>query len=268
MWRQLKVREHMMSFLKAGLLLSLCRSYGCASTKCRFCHCDNVYLDVGSNIGVQVRKVYEPEKFPNAAVLPIFDERFGKNREKVCSVGFEPNPVHSGELLTIQSAYRERGLNVHFFTRTAVGVKDTRMNFYLDTAVKHKHWSASLYKHDGIRKNFKPLKVKVMNLANFINNEFNSTARLVMKMDIEGAEYVVLPSLLRSGAFCKLDVLFIEWHDHMNPRSSKWTSKSLRRELLSKTQMTSGCGVTVLDLDDEDFAKSSTRLIPLRHLQR
>ena len=138
------------------------------------------------------------------------------------------------------------------------------MDFYLDTAKKHNHWSASLYKHHGIRKNVKPLKVKVINLATFINTEFNPGARLVMKMDIEGAEYVVLPSMLSSGAFCRLDVLFIEWHDNMNPKSNKWTSKSLRRALLARTQITTGCQVTVLDLDDEDYAKSSTTLVPLR----
>ena len=28
--------------------------------------CSSVYLDVGSNIGVQIRKLYEPHKYPNS----------------------------------------------------------------------------------------------------------------------------------------------------------------------------------------------------------
>ncbi len=40
--------------------------------------CYHVYLDVGSNVGVQVRKLYEPELYPQAAVKPVFDEAFGK----------------------------------------------------------------------------------------------------------------------------------------------------------------------------------------------
>ena len=39
--------------------------------------CDSVYLDVGTNIGVQLRKLYEPHKYPGAPVLRIFDEVFG-----------------------------------------------------------------------------------------------------------------------------------------------------------------------------------------------
>ena len=39
--------------------------------------CYHVYLDVGSNIGIQVRKLFEPEKYPGAKVLPIYDAVFG-----------------------------------------------------------------------------------------------------------------------------------------------------------------------------------------------
>ena len=40
--------------------------------------CRHVYLDVGSNIGVQVRKLYQPELYPGAVVLPVFKEAFGR----------------------------------------------------------------------------------------------------------------------------------------------------------------------------------------------
>ena len=40
--------------------------------------CYHVYLDVGSNIGVQVRKLYQPGFYPGAGVLKVFQEAFGK----------------------------------------------------------------------------------------------------------------------------------------------------------------------------------------------
>ena len=40
--------------------------------------CYHVYLDLGSNRGVQIRKLYEPALFPHAKVLHIFDKYFGK----------------------------------------------------------------------------------------------------------------------------------------------------------------------------------------------
>ena len=61
--------------------------------------CRYVYLDVGSNIGIQIRKLFEPAKYPEASVHKIFDEYFGnlshRNRAGVCAVGFEPNPNHA-----------------------------------------------------------------------------------------------------------------------------------------------------------------------------
>ena len=39
--------------------------------------CYHVYLDVGSNIGDQVRKLYQPEHFPNAGIINQFRLAFG-----------------------------------------------------------------------------------------------------------------------------------------------------------------------------------------------
>ena len=36
--------------------------------------CRHVFLDMGTNTDVQIRKLYEPHLFPNASVLPIFDK--------------------------------------------------------------------------------------------------------------------------------------------------------------------------------------------------
>ena len=44
--------------------------------------CYHVYLDVGSNIGVQIRKLFEPENYPNATVLQIFNENFSHPQVK------------------------------------------------------------------------------------------------------------------------------------------------------------------------------------------
>ena len=59
-----------------------------------------MYIDVGSNVGVQVRKLYQPHLYPDAPVLKVFDEAFGANRNlsQVCAVGLEPNPKHTERL--------------------------------------------------------------------------------------------------------------------------------------------------------------------------
>ena len=42
--------------------------------------CQHVFLDVGSNIGIQIRKLYEPQLFPGAFILPVFNSLFGNDR--------------------------------------------------------------------------------------------------------------------------------------------------------------------------------------------
>ena len=52
--------------------------------------CKHLYIDMGSNIGVQIRKVYQPEGYPGAKVEPTFNQFFGSNaedRKHVCTIG-------------------------------------------------------------------------------------------------------------------------------------------------------------------------------------
>ena len=39
--------------------------------------CRHVYLDLGTNIGMQIRKLYQPELYPQSPMLPFFDRYFG-----------------------------------------------------------------------------------------------------------------------------------------------------------------------------------------------
>ena len=39
--------------------------------------CRHVYLDVGSNVGVQVRKLFQPELYDKAPIIPAFRTNFG-----------------------------------------------------------------------------------------------------------------------------------------------------------------------------------------------
>ena len=66
--------------------------------------CRHAYLDVGTNIGVQIRKLFEPHKYPGAEVLPIFANLFGPQRCKVCAIGIEPNPRHTLRLNMLKRA--------------------------------------------------------------------------------------------------------------------------------------------------------------------
>ena len=74
--------------------------------------CTAAYLDVGTNIGVQLRKLFEPHRFEGAPVLPVFSAAFGEDRCRVCAVGIEPNPRHARRLDVLESKLTAAGFGV------------------------------------------------------------------------------------------------------------------------------------------------------------
>ena len=114
--------------------------------------CYHLYLDVGSNIGVQIRKLFEPTKYPNANVHSIFTSYFGTPEERknsfegrvVCAVGFEPNSHHTQYLKQLESRYNKCGWRVTFMTETAVSDHKGTARFYTDEAYEHMEWGGGI----------------------------------------------------------------------------------------------------------------------------
>merc|ERR1719238_1904420 len=113
--------------------------------------CRSIFLDVGSNQGVQVRKFYEAEKYPAALMLDSLDTIFGLPAERrapasesgLCVLGFEPNPDHYDKLQAIEDAYQAKGWHAHFY-RVAVWKSEGTMSFQVDGDPEHKDWAAKL----------------------------------------------------------------------------------------------------------------------------
>jgi len=170
--------------------------------------CKKIFLDVGCNIGVNVRKLYEPKKYLGAKLLPFFQRHFGEpawrrspaNHSGLCALGFEPNHDHKDRLKSIEKSYLENGWHVHFypyaawssdghmaFNKTSLrsaGMGDlTKQGAHLSM---HQSSDVVLSKHDMVR---------TVNLADFIDTLPENTVKLML-MDIEGAEYDTLAQLM------------------------------------------------------------------------
>jgi hypothetical protein len=181
--------------------------------------CEHVYLDVGTNLGIQIRKLYEPKYFPGADVLVTYNETFGspEERMKVCTFGFEPNPHWTHKLKRLEQAYRGIGVNILIFTETAAATHSNNLTFYLEPYEKPENheWGASTIKWNN--KGMVPVNVGAIELAHFLNMvrfRRGQTARskVVMKLDIEGAEFQVIPELVVQGSFCAVDYAICEFH--------------------------------------------------------
>merc|ERR1719483_520719 len=94
--------------------------------------CLHVFIDLGSNRGLQIRKLYEPHTFPLAPIQPVYQKFFGKpedrNLQEICSVSFEPNSKHTAHLKNLAASYSTCGIKMLVY-QAGVGHKDTKLRF-------------------------------------------------------------------------------------------------------------------------------------------
>ena len=100
--------------------------------------CEKVFLDLGANIGVTSKKLFEPEKYPKSKIAPYFQKAFGPewlNKSttrltgKLCALGFEPNPRHYERLTALENEYSQKKFNLHFF-HFAISTLDGNVTYY------------------------------------------------------------------------------------------------------------------------------------------
>ena len=178
--------------------------------------CFHVYLDVGSNVGIQVRKLFEPKLYPNAQIISVFDSYFGpidtngKRNNTVCAIGFEPNIHHTKALKDIEQAHKSCGWRSQFYTETAAAHDYGLISFLSDNDLNNLEWGGNIIADQRNSQGTVSGTVKKMRLADYIlervmtrkipesvNMEYPS---VLMKVDIEGSELEVLIDMIVSGA--------------------------------------------------------------------
>jgi len=191
--------------------------------------CYHVYIDVGSHRGIQVRKLYEPKKYPDSKVHPLFDKFFGlpaeRNSSEICTVGFEPDPRYRMDLRLIKSNYGKMGWPIKFFFSAVSDYKGKEKVALRTSGKTLEEWKSTinpnyLMNEDEVRE----YDVNVVHLADYINTHvakrllpraivFDMPPRAIMKINIEGSEGVVVHDLLETKAMLKVSALYIQWYD-------------------------------------------------------
>lgn len=73
-------------------------------------------------------------------------------------------------------------------------------------------WVPPVYDNDQQIDYTKPVVVPCLNFSNWLGKTFATGDDLIVKMDIEGAEYPVLRKMLADDTLRLVSVLYIEWH--------------------------------------------------------
>lgn len=145
-----------------------------------------IYLDCGAHEGVSLRCFRE--SYPDAAAFEVY--------------AFEPNPDIGG-----------CGAYCDHLIKAAVWIRDCSIPFYLPRHKKHSA-SSSLFKkkHTGGLDKKHPISVAAIDFSEWLTAHVPCESHVVVKMNIEGAEYPVLERLLDDGTIGMIGVLYVEWH--------------------------------------------------------
>jgi len=164
--------------------------------------------------------------------------------ESFCVYGMEGNPAFTERLTKLENFITDMNprpvQHVHIFTESVVTATDGPAKLYLDkTSVEQNFWGSSILssQQDAVKSANElnggevfsadvtgitlstMVQSTMLALNEGVSAEDQSGGLLIVKMDVEGAEYQVLKEVAASGVLCKLKemgnrvVLVVEYHN-------------------------------------------------------
>jgi len=133
---------------------------------------------------------------------------------KDCTVYFfEPNPQYANLLKEMENRKDYKII----YRPEAVWIKNEMLSFY----IAKDQWGdvgSTLFadKKEQLELD-RPLRVKALDFAEFLTSNFSEKDYVIVKMDIEGAEYKVIEHLINTQAINLINELWVEWHDMFYP---------------------------------------------------
>ena len=140
---------------------------------------------------------------------------FGETAEKARWEAhiFEANPNFNAFLNRI-GEIASKNHTVNMYTETAAWIHNGTIDFFLDTVNKNQNfWGSSLNENhpDAVRSGKKKITVNCRDVASIINR-YSVTDFVVVKMDIEGAEFDLLIDFIKKDVFKIIDYIAVEFH--------------------------------------------------------
>ena len=129
-------------------------------------------------------------------------QKFGIN---TIVISFEPIP---GLAKQLQEIYKDNPtVNIQ---NSAVWINDSVRKFYLSE--EYTDGSSLLTSLNNLKEEHY-VKIPCFDLSSWIKNTFTPNDYIILKLDIEGAEYEVLNKLIEDGTINMINEFWGEWHD-------------------------------------------------------
>ncbi|XP_077991681.1 uncharacterized protein LOC144445913 [Glandiceps talaboti] len=170
-----------------------------------------LYVDVGGNRGDTLRSFYEkkPTHHTNNpfVVLPKILYKLEPSEWKVFA--FEADSIHTAELQELEKQHS----NLKIYTETAAWINSDGITIYPDRQGRGTgFWGTSISDTKKNVNKTKPMHVRSIDFSGWLTEHVQPDDFLVLKMNIEGAEFEILDKLLKDNTFCLIDALFICYH--------------------------------------------------------
>jgi len=147
----------------------------------------------------------------------------------------EANPHFDAPLKALQAKYPGQ---VHALPSTAAYSCAGKTSFFIDTDPTHNHWGSSMsdITPDAIKSGKTKVTVPTVNVMQLINENTIPGDWVMLKVDIEGAEFDVIPCLAQYPKAGLIDRMYLEehtWfdHGHGNGKQEMEAAKAQLREM-------------------------------------
>jgi len=198
------------------------------STRTSNSECTHIFVDVGANIGDSLAAWFNLARCVpgERGCRDIFPSHLSlTERKKFCAVAFEMNPILAQRLIETVAKLRQEGANILEVHHAAFSTSSGNGYALIDDARKALGSSLALSKKMLSGKPAETIQVPTMDGIAFLRN-LSEYSHVVLKLDVEGLEYNLLPDLLMSGVLChNVRDLFLEWHTGKNTLS--WQEEQL-----------------------------------------
>jgi len=171
-----------------------------------------IFLDLGANAADSLEVFLKHE---NAKFQYDFPRPDWATYDQAEIYLFEANPYFNTALVQAKERYDALGINVNIFPSTVVDVNDGTRTFFLDTVnTDNSFWGSSTHAShpDAIKSESKGTELSAINISRWMLMNTLPHDFVVVKMDIEGAEYEVIPHMAEMKTWTVVDYLLIEWH--------------------------------------------------------
>ncbi len=187
-----------------------------------------LFIDCGSNVGqgyTYFKQFFDPQHFdvlflePNPNCMQIVREKFS----------------HLKNAKFLERAVWVREEKLKFFGL----VEDKRGSTSTGGSVVENH-NGAMYQADKEH----AIEVDALSFSDLLAEQSKTYQKIVVKMDIESAEYEVLQDIIKKGTFKHICHIIVEFHSQYFQESERQHYKDLERKLISEMNAV-GIGVTI-----------------------